>query len=221
MEHRSEIIDIISSYLDRLCERELVFRWEVDSYRPEFFRYGGALLIGHCESLFYADSILCWNFNGICQDLTPEAAHDLRVSLLAATTIHRAKSLGLTIQSVCTMLTNWKKNYTVVVADPIRLQKSANDIFHRKRNVIKMISENMSPDKLASKSILRHYNLTKSPLASMVDNFSKSATTQSPEAILDSLFHMMANRLFPNWSREEEFLGVCTASRLAQWLHHE
>lgn len=188
-------------------------RVERSRYVPEYLRYGGKKSLGFAEKVFWIDSDFCAS---CLPDLNQESEELPLIYARAA--IQVLSNLNFTTAEMATFAREvrmqWGAEYQLVGSGFERLRQKYEALAERLERVA-FGEDALSPSYEAAFEC-RSVRLR----AAIADYKAEGGQLTMPRLALESLFHMLANRLFVLPSRQKEFVVWDLLSRTAQRRLH-
>lgn len=212
IKNRPDVTVILGEFLDKLSIKCFVNRWEIDTYHPEQMRYGGETTTPICEKIFTADSKICWLFNKTRYNIDNTSRHIVNAKIL----LDRLNLMKINNTHSNDILKKWRESYSRIITNHNEASSEANNIVNKNRGFLQTELSEILP-----KDTVTTYLSTRTLITQIGEEAISGNTTMNSESLLDSFFHMFSNRLYPDWSRRNEFIALCLARRILNFNIHK
>lgn len=216
IDYRSDVLSILSEFLDQLTSKYFIKKWEADTYLPEMFRYGGSTTLPICESIFHIDSKYCQLIN---KKFHEESDAFIKHFINAKILLIRLRFSNHSLLQSQELITRWQENYIIEIGNAagVDIRKKVNKELSRRPEFFSLSLNDILPE-----TINEFNNENQMLITNLNSEASSNNTTISFQNILDSLFHMFCNRLYSTWSRELEYYTIYLSNRLLSFkIHNE
>lgn len=178
-----------------------VFRFEYATYYPEFDRYGGKAGMAASEAIFSSDSLF------VSQALRAihgqEDSENLRWRLALASIIRLLRGFDFSFDDEISMLNSLANGY---VAE-FRFTKPERDVLNEKyRQYRSWIDEAVKGTPYELASVEAALQTRDDFLREPIKDLKSAVSGESLPAVVQSLIHMTANRIFMERGREQELV---------------
>jgi thiopeptide-type bacteriocin biosynthesis protein len=204
----SVLQEVFTALLQPELESRKLKSISIDTYEPEYERYGGHDLIREAENLFYNDSVFVLRFLNLTYKIYP----DTRIFLLAMRSADGLmEDFGLTIVEKHELSQILRESYFKEFHGDPNLKRTLNDSFRKHRaeiteimngdiqneNILKfesLLSERTAMNKSIVVEIYKRIKINRETTAVKVQVFN----------LLSSYIHMAINRIFSSNQRKHE-----------------
>lgn len=210
----SDILSILSEFLDQLVLDCFIKKWQSDTYIPEVFRYGGSSTISICEDIFYIDSKLCHSISNKFDE-----EHDVFVKHFVNATILlcRFDFSNYSIIQTQNLLTCWQEKYLKEIGISVGYEIRRKINFELKKR--RLTPFFLLDDTLQKK--IKDFTFYNRKFIKEINCEVANNTTIPLQEILESIFHMFCNKLYTDWSRSCEYHSIYLANRLLNLRNHD